>query len=1160
MADEQQVTVAVEGLENDIETQVDAAAPTGEAEIKYAGTPPTKMKDLPFIPYKAMGFSKKMMSITSEIVIPFSAEKCFSVCLDYLNFLSAYMVDTEKDAWSHGMKEFKSCPQWEREVPCALTRNGPGSAFRYSFFDDGYVFSMVEEIKVVDDTGVDADGNKVYKFGVHFSNELTKPMHPAKNHSWQITFTTYRNDPNKCHLFWERKMRKPRVLGVSIAETVKTRFVARLQRHAQIFWDLAHRKFSTRIPQHNSKVLVVGAGPSGLHMAHLLISKGLPVENITILEKTDRYGGKTLSIEDKTNCQLKNPKFTKDGKLITGDKTTEELYEGGAPVYHELGTCYLSPGYFAVRKLLKDLQEKSPVGSVDITKEVGPDTYAIEGSVAKPGEALTMEEWIYKEGKDKTCIDNVLCCTTGTRHAGVNAAVLIAKLKYCKLHEELLGNFYFTLPPRPKEKDLDELLLPFGEFLRKHKLDILAPLFTYAQTAQGYGLIDEVPTYWGMSWLTPDLLDGYFEWHQFFEGKKNEDGTYKKSMKKYEKHMRETGRELSTLDNPRKGMLVSSWLSLWDRIVELDGLDKRIKFNCDILNITRKGVEDKTEVTVNYNYNGSTLTEKYDFLVVAAPMSDAYEDSTKQTLPMELFPHEETLFLNKDIVAGKFRTSLFKPSQNGNFEKDHLRIFIDSILKSDKSEVVPGTGDVFGMRDSYKAVQPMLSTVPGDETDPMRESPREKMFYQYASPNAKITEEEFMKKSDEYLKSHPDLGPPEDMKMLKAQAWTYFTHYEGDALRNGLLWDVTDIQGQNSTFFVHASTNFESVLDIVNYNNMIFEGASGGLNTAVKPESDARPEEYQRPQQFLLNVNNSTIRTAIRFLMNGLILILWTIFYVISYPLAEGFYLRLGRYQLQKAFKTPGLGWRISYNMKKFLADSPTVRGYVDYHKGLSNGLPEAPIPEDYDPNIPVEGRYGDNVFKIIMEPKHKFAEKYKNVPVYPEVQYSMQWNLTDFRTGVRFWLTTFKDGFMPIMGPTVQAGLAFIAYYMPNYYSFFFSWIFATQFRLLIGYSYRFEDAKGGGLYIPECHMLKVGIKEYGEEAGRRVCLTVCKIFTEEVMLKKRMKVDFQPDFIFDKPGFGCEVRLTQFKEHAFSDHSLFESQTEADHQKTKEHYAFDW
>ena len=40
-------------------------------------------------------------------------------------------------------------------------------------------------------------------------------------------------------------------------------------------------------------------------------------------------------------------------------------------------------------------------------------------------------------------------------------------------------------------------------------LDALVPLVAYARTAQGYGVIETTPAYWGLSWISPELLVGY---------------------------------------------------------------------------------------------------------------------------------------------------------------------------------------------------------------------------------------------------------------------------------------------------------------------------------------------------------------------------------------------------------------------------------------------------------------------------------------------------------------------------------------------------------------------------------------------------------------------------------------------------------------------------
>merc|ERR1719320_392311 len=56
-----------------------------------------------------------------------------------------------------------------------------------------------------------------------------------------------------------------------------------------------------RLPKPGEKVAIVGAGPSGLHMAHVLANKlGIISKDITILERSARFGGKTVTVDDST--------------------------------------------------------------------------------------------------------------------------------------------------------------------------------------------------------------------------------------------------------------------------------------------------------------------------------------------------------------------------------------------------------------------------------------------------------------------------------------------------------------------------------------------------------------------------------------------------------------------------------------------------------------------------------------------------------------------------------------------------------------------------------------------------------------------------------------------------------------------------------------------
>ena len=76
--------------------------------------------------------------------------------------------------------------------------------------------------------------------------------------------------------------------------------------------------------------MIVGGGPAGVHMSACLAAKGY--KNVTLLEAEAEVGGKSLT-----------------------------MYDPSQPdVPHELGTCYMSPGYTLIRNLLdeydKDMQ------------------------------------------------------------------------------------------------------------------------------------------------------------------------------------------------------------------------------------------------------------------------------------------------------------------------------------------------------------------------------------------------------------------------------------------------------------------------------------------------------------------------------------------------------------------------------------------------------------------------------------------------------------------------------------------------------------------------------------------------------------------------------------------------------------------------------------
>lgn len=155
-----------------------------------------------------------------------------------------------------------------------------------------------------------------------------------------------------------------------------------------------------KIPGPNSyddRVGIVGAGPAGIHMAHLLKKKGF--NNVEVLESNDRVGGKSCT-------------FTHRG------------------VPHEMGTVYLTPDY---EKNIIDLVNKYVPGDlIDLV----PASYTIDNST----NFLSVGEYAIGYAAK-------LLRTNNTKY--IMESILEAAQRYIIVYKNLFGNFEGELMPEP---------------------------------------------------------------------------------------------------------------------------------------------------------------------------------------------------------------------------------------------------------------------------------------------------------------------------------------------------------------------------------------------------------------------------------------------------------------------------------------------------------------------------------------------------------------------------------------------------------------------------------------------------------------------------------------------------------------------------------------
>lgn len=191
-------------------------------------------------------------------------------------------------------------------------------------------------------------------------------------------------------------------------------------------------------------------------MATMLKEKGF--KNIKIYEKSKRIGGKSETVHDQGVAQ-------------------------------ELGSCCIGPGY-----------ENNVIAL--IKKYV-------------PGDLLprTMAS-VWLDGKDKPISYGNYVMMKTMEHFQINDSrvaigMLVGKINsYIELHKKLFGEYEFELMPIPPEGVLDQLRCSYLEFLKRHKLESLAPLLILTHTVQGYGYLDEIGAFYGLMWNSPVLLEG----------------------------------------------------------------------------------------------------------------------------------------------------------------------------------------------------------------------------------------------------------------------------------------------------------------------------------------------------------------------------------------------------------------------------------------------------------------------------------------------------------------------------------------------------------------------------------------------------------------------------------------------------------------------------
>ncbi|KAF0718094.1 Aste57867_1900 [Aphanomyces stellatus] len=342
--------------------------------------------------------------------------------------------------------------------------------------------------------------------------------------------------------------------------------------------------------------------------------------------------------------------------------------------------------------------------------------------------------------------------------------------RYMALHRKLLGTYAYGLPPQPKDwRSIDMTAM---EFLRANNLTALEGLFRFTQQQQGYGVLERIPAFYLLWWSHPEAIANIMR------------AQVTKSPSAYE--------------------FINGYQSLWIAMV---GAHRRVINKIVGATVTRvsrglgSAAKLKRPASVTYtSWKGETITIDCDHVVMAVDLS-LFAD-----LVVDMTSDEAALFKGT-YVASTFTTTMFE-SDSGPLETAAqvwpLRMVNEdgrlSALRNSKLTILPGD-PAAGWGNLTNGLQVRVAYQFFDK--PLRDVDRIKM------------------KSSLWLDLRK-AGLPSP-SVWGTFSFNYFPRFNATGLKKGLPWKIWDIQGDRRTTWIGSSVCFESVLDVVTYNNNLIQ-------------------------------------------------------------------------------------------------------------------------------------------------------------------------------------------------------------------------------------------------------------------------------------------------------------------------------------------------
>ena len=356
---------------------------------------------------------------------------------------------------------------------------------------------------------------------------------------------------------------------------------------------------------------------------------------------------------------------------------------------------------------------------------------------------------------------------------------LNAIVKYAEIHYDLFGKYNGALMREPTAGVFEKISGTFEEFLDRNNLKLLVPLLKRTNAAQGYGYVNEIGALYGLMWNTPKLLISF--------------GLHTLQIQQYPY---------------QTYILKNGFENIWNKIVEKENFD--IRYKVDISQVLRSS---NNRVTLLYtNQYHQRLSENCDFLIWTPPMPKLIDVLSNPTMEeRQLFnPLSHHVFVSSIIKdTGTIRNRPYV-IYHQSLEDGKLNITDGEVIAEldvegelnycDKNEDGSLTGNCQRTNDEYNRKRTERITT---------------CLQLRRNKTDEATSREIVRKH------YMDGFGATRLEFNHTKEWEYFYKWSPEELEKGNHWKVFNLQGKHGIWYSGASVSFESVKDVMEYNNLL---------------------------------------------------------------------------------------------------------------------------------------------------------------------------------------------------------------------------------------------------------------------------------------------------------------------------------------------------